>query len=97
MSDRLYDSMATSTANRINARLDDDLARKLEIVRRRTKRTLSQIVKESLTKYCDAELGQAPPAGSSFQAAGFIGCAEGPADYSSNYKAELSRSLKRKT
>jgi hypothetical protein len=93
----VYDIMAANAANRINARLDNDLARKVELVRKRTKRSVSQIVKESLTSYCDAELGQARTAGNGFQTAGFVGCAEGPADYSSNYKAELARSLKRKT
>jgi predicted transcriptional regulator len=88
--------MVSNATNRINARLDDDLARKVELVCRRTNRSVSQVVKESLVRFCDAELGQASAPRKTFDAAGFVGCAEGPAEYSSNYKVELTRSLKRK-
>ena len=99
VSDTLYDStMATrSPANRINARLDDDLARRVDLVRRRKRRSVSQIVQESLSRYCDEELGPAGEPLAILRSAGFIGCADGPADLSSDYKRELERSLRRKT
>jgi hypothetical protein len=89
--------MVARAANRINARLDDALAQRVNLVRKRTKRSTSQIVKESLIRYCDQELGQGGEPLSILKSAGFIGCADGPADLSAGYKNELSRSLRRKT
>ena len=90
--------MATrSSANRINARLDDELARRVDLVRKRKRRSVSQIVQESLARYCDQELGGGGEALAVLRAAGFIGCADGPADLSSDYKQALTRSLRRKT
>jgi hypothetical protein len=86
-----------SAVNRINARLDDELARRVDLVRKRKRRSVSQIVQESLSRYCDQELGQGAEPLSILKSAGFIGCADGPADLSSEYKQELGRSLRRKT
>ena len=97
MSDKLYDkTMAMRAANRINARLDDDLAHRVNLVRKRKRRTTSQIVQESLARYCDQELGEGGEPLAIFRSAGFVGCADGPADLSSDYKRELTRSLRRK-
>lgn len=81
---------------KINARLDDELARRVEQVRRRTRKRLTQIVTESLTRYCDAELTEQSPLDALVRA-GFVGVAEGPADLSTRYKEELRASLARKT
>ena len=86
-----------ASANRINARLDEPLARKLDLVRKLTRHSLSHIVKESLHRYCDQELDEARQPLSLLQAAGFIGCADGPADLSSGYKREIEPALRRKT
>jgi predicted DNA-binding protein len=85
------------TANRINARLDDELARKVELVRKRTNRTVSQIVQESLLRYCEQELADGNDSASILKATRFVGCADGPADLSSTYKTDLVQSLRRKT
>ncbi len=82
---------------RINARLDQTLARKVNLVRKRTQRSLSQIVKESLTRYCDEELRVGGEPLAMLKSAGFVGCVDGPEDLSSGYKRELTRSLGRKT
>jgi hypothetical protein len=97
MSDTLYDTMRVRAANRINARLDDALAQKVELVRKRTRRSVSQIVKESLVRYCDEELGQRGEPLAILNGAGFIGCADGPADLSTSYKTDFAQSLRRKT
>jgi hypothetical protein len=97
LSDTLYDTMAVRATNRINARLDDELAQKVRLVRKRTRRSVSQIVKESLVRYCDEELGQSGEPLAILKNAGFIGCADGPADLSTSYKAEVAQSLRRKT
>ena len=78
---------------RINARLDKELAQKVSLVRKRTSRSLSQVVKESLTRYCDEELRESGQALSILRSAGFVGCADGPEDLSSGYKKALARSL----
>lgn len=85
-----------NSASRINARLDEDLARKVSLVQKRTQRSLSLIVQESLARYCDAELGEGGEPLSILKSAGFVGCADGPADLSTGYKQELTRSLGRK-
>ena len=81
---------------RINARLDEALARKVGLVQKRTHRSLSQVVQESLTRYCDEELSEGGEPLSILKSAGFVGCADGPADLSSDYKKDLTRSLGRK-
>jgi hypothetical protein len=81
---------------RINARLDKTLARKVGLVQKRTRRSLSQVVQESLTRYCAEELSEGGEPLAILRAAGFVGCADGPADLSSAYKKDLSRSLGRK-
>jgi hypothetical protein len=88
--------MAMPNECRINARLDKTLARKVSLVQKRTRRSLSLIVKESLTRYCDAELGEGGEPLSILKSAGFVGCADGPADMSTGYKKDLTRSLGRK-
>jgi hypothetical protein len=93
----MYDTMPARAANRINARLDDALAQKVALVRKRTRRSVSQIVKESLVRYCDEELGRGGEPLAILKNAGFIGCADGPADLSTSYKTELAQSLRRKT
>lgn len=95
LSDIVYDSYMGSEC-RINARLDEALARKVGLVQKRTRRSLSQVVQESLTRYCDEELSEGGEPLSILKSAGFVGCADGPEDLSSGYKKDLTRSLGRK-
>lgn len=89
--------MATRAINRINARIGDELARRVELVRRRKRRSVSQVVQESLVRYCDQELGEGSEPLAVLKSAGFIACANARAELSSDYKRELTRSLRRKT
>jgi hypothetical protein len=82
---------------RINARLDDELAAKIDEIRRRTGMTLTQIVETALKDWSEREGRGAPGALSAFEAAGFVGSGRGPVDLARNAKAELTRSLKTKT
>jgi hypothetical protein len=77
---------------RINARLDKKLADEVEAVRRRTGKTLTQVIEESLQLYCQTQR----EAGAHGGLAGFVGCADGPEDLSVRYKAEFRRGLGRK-
>jgi len=94
-SDILYDK-SMSSESRINARLDKPLARKVSLVCKRTHRSVSQLVKESLTRFCDEQLREGGEPLALLKAAGFVGCVDGPADLSSSYKKELTGSLGRK-
>jgi predicted transcriptional regulator len=86
-----------SGSSRVNARLDPELARKVAAVRRRTRKSLTEIVKESLAAYCEVQLKRQAPLLETLEAAGFVGCAVGPRDLSMKYKEELSASLGRKS
>lgn len=82
---------------KINARLDDALAKRVAKLMQRTGKPLTQIVKEALARHCDAELVASPPPFEALTNSGLIGVAEGPADLSTSYKGELRESLGRKT
>lgn len=79
---------------RINARLDAELAGKLQELQQRTGKSTTEILQAALERYYDSMRSATEPA-RLFE--GFVGCVEGPRELSSNYKAELGRSLKKKT
>ena len=81
----------TKKGERINARLGDELARKLEYLAERTQQSSSDVVRESIAAYY-RELEESP-ASSRDALRDFVGCADGPRDLSSKYKDELERSL----
>jgi hypothetical protein len=90
----MYDMARPSS--RVNARLRPALARKLALVHRRTGKSVSEIVSESLERYCDASLA-AGEALEAFENAGFLASGTGPRDLSSNYKDYLADSLAKKS
>jgi predicted transcriptional regulator len=75
---------------RINARLDDALARKLEDIRRRTGQSTTDVVLTAIEQYHER---LEPPAGSRaaaiFEETGFLGCADGPRELADAYKSYL--------
>jgi len=81
---------------RINARIDDDLSRQLEELRRRSGKTLTEIIEAALRAWTREQLGGQPSAAEVFASTGFIGVAEGPRDLARNAKKHLGDSLKRK-
>jgi predicted transcriptional regulator len=91
----MYDMAARSV--RINARIAPAVAKKVQALQRRTRKSATEIVTEALELYCDAQLRRPGQALEALQAAGFVGCAEGPTDLSTTYKALLAGSLARKT
>jgi hypothetical protein len=78
---------------RINARIDEALASKLAELQRRTGKSATEILQAALESYY-ADVAATSDPGKLL--AGFVGCAEGPRALSTNYKAELLRSLKKK-
>jgi len=78
---------------RINARIDPDRSRKIAYLRRRTGKSTSEVVKESLDVYYAQLAREDRPAD---LLADFVGCVTGPSNLSSSYKAILTASLERK-
>jgi predicted transcriptional regulator len=83
-------------STRINARLDDALARQLDEIRRMTGQSLTELLEAALSAYCRqmAETASTPYA--AFQKAGFLGSGAGPRNLSRDYKKHLERSLSQK-
>lgn len=92
MTYKLYDM-----SERLNARIDEELARKLAALRRRLKLSTTEVLRRSIEHYYQAAF---PPGGTPaeiIEASGLVGSATGPADLSSRYKELLARSLSSKT
>jgi hypothetical protein len=78
---------------RINARIDGELARKVEFLEKVMDKSTTQVVRDSIEAYYQKVAAEV---GAVTLLSDFIACAEGPPALSSTYKAELSRSLERK-
>ncbi len=78
---------------RINARLSPEVARKVAYLEKRTKKSTTEVVVESIEHYYAALQEEGAGAARTLEQAGFVGCATGPADLSSSYKSELARSM----
>lgn len=81
----------TKVIMRINARLDDDTGRKLAYVERETGWGISEIVRRAIDAYYASFRAAKADAARALGKSGFIGCAEGPADLSREYKEELQK------
>jgi hypothetical protein len=81
---------------RLNARLDADLNEKLEYLKRRTKLGVTDVVKRSIECYYEEVRRGASDAREILEQSGFVGCAEGDPNLSSDYKQALIESLGRK-
>lgn len=81
---------------RLNARLTDELSKKLLALERTTGQSRSDIVRAALERYFE----ETPVPGRSVRDAihesGLIGCGEAEADLSGSYKSRLRESLERK-
>lgn len=80
--------------NRINARLDPGLARKLDALCKRTGQSASDVLKASLESYYVSVTRDGRPAD---LLADFVGCATGARGLSEDYKGELTKSWQRKS
>ena len=81
---------------RVNARLDDESTNKLEYLARATSASASDVIREAIRRYYAAVHDAAPATYALFEESGFLGCAEGPPDLSSTYKASLGQTLEHK-
>jgi predicted DNA-binding protein len=78
---------------RLNARIDAELARKVRYLRNATKKSTTEVVKASIEAYFE-KISQQRSAQELL--ADFVGSASGPIDLASNYKTDLARSLEGK-
>jgi predicted transcriptional regulator len=81
---------------RLNARLPEELVRKLEALERATGQSTSNVVRAALERYFDEVCGPRRSTREAILASGFVGCGEAEADLSATYKARLHEGLGRK-
>jgi predicted transcriptional regulator len=74
---------------RLNARLPEELARKLEALERATGQSTSNVVRSALERYFDEICGPGRSARDAILASGLVGCGEADADLSMTYKSTL--------
>ncbi|MDQ3261780.1 MAG: ribbon-helix-helix domain-containing protein [Pseudomonadota bacterium] len=87
----------TPAVTRVNARLDADRMHKLEQLAKTTGLSLSDVIRDAIDHYAAAKQVQnGPSAYEIMQRIGFIGCAKGPKDLSTQYKKYLTESLQKK-
>ena len=80
----------------INTNLDDIIAEKIDYLVKTTQLTLADILKNAVNLYY--EITRTSPADKlkAFEESGFIGCGEGDAHLSVNYKHDLRELMERK-
>lgn len=87
---------ATKAESRINARLDAEIARKLQELMRLEGKSVTQIIKASIAHYHAAACQRSAEPRAALTRTGFIGCGEAAADLATNYKQSLAKTLARK-
>jgi predicted transcriptional regulator len=81
-------------STRLNARIDPELADKIDRLRRRTNMSITDIVRASIELYYERFRAQeAADAHRILVDAGFVGCGEAEPDLSTSYKDRLADSL----
>jgi predicted transcriptional regulator len=81
---------------RLNARLTEELSRKLEALERATKQSTSDIVRAALERYFDEVCRPGRSARDAILRSGLVGCGEAEADLSATYKSRLHEGFGRK-
>jgi predicted transcriptional regulator len=81
---------------RLNARLPEELARKLEALEQATKQSTSDVVRSALERYFDEICAPGRSARDAILRSGLVGCGEAEADLSTTYKSRLQEGLGRK-
>jgi Arc/MetJ-type ribon-helix-helix transcriptional regulator len=81
---------------RLNARLPEELARKLEALEQATQQSTSDVVRAALERYFEEICGPGRSARDAVLRSGLVGCGEAEADLSATYKSRLHESLGRK-
>jgi predicted transcriptional regulator len=90
----MYDIMA----QRLNTRVDDELAAKVDQLRKLTGKNSSAVIKAALEAYYEQVSSTVAARGAkvALQRAGFLACAQGDPNLSRDSKRVLGESLRRK-
>lgn len=89
--------MAARLQKRLNARLDEETARKIEFLQKSTSHNTTDVIRVALELYYKAVLNEQSKSKQSLLQSSFIGCIQDDSDLSETYKDILSSSLKAKT
>ena len=81
---------------RLNARLPEELARKLEALEQATQQSTSDVVRTALERYFAEICGPGRSARDAILKSGLVGCGEAETDLSTTYKSRLHEGLRRK-
>jgi len=81
---------------RINARMDDEHARKLDTIKQVTGQNTSNVIKAAIDFYFDKIRSKQKVTSKLIADSGLIGCSDGNEDLSIRYKEQLNRSLDKK-
>ncbi len=76
---------------RLNVRLPEDLARKLEALERATGQSTSDVVRAALERYFTEICGPGLSAREAIYLSGLVGCGDAEADLSETYKLRLRK------
>lgn len=87
----LYETLPPEGGMRVNARLDEATSQELRQLLKETGMSVTEVIRESIHRLYLQESVETRTPAESF--ADLIGCIEGPADLSGNYKAVLRDSL----
>lgn len=87
----LYETAPLEGGMRVNARLDEGTSQELRHLLKETGMSVTEVIRESIHRFYLQESVETRSPAESF--ADLIGCIEGPADLSGNYKAALRDSL----
>ncbi|HEY8945357.1 MAG TPA: ribbon-helix-helix protein, CopG family [Polyangiaceae bacterium] len=82
---------------RLNARLDEKLAKKVAYLREATRGTTTDVIRRSIEHYYESVRKESRLAREVLEEVGFIGSAEGPTNLSRDYKDDLTVLLSRKS
>lgn len=74
---------------RVNARLEPAVAKKLAYLKSKRGETISTILKRAVEAYYEKEVTSSTTPLALLEQTGFVGCAAGPIDLSTNYKQAL--------
>jgi hypothetical protein len=88
--------MTGNKPTRVNARLPPELARKAAYLGRRLQLSTTEVIHRAIERYYDDVSAEAGGPGEILARAGFVACADGPAELSRTYKDDLTRSLEKK-
>ncbi len=81
------------SSQRLNARIDAELAQKLEQLREATGQTTTEVIRRAIELYHADTTSAGTSSLQALKNCGFVGSAEGPRDLSERYKSRLGESL----